>query len=91
MPHVHRDYFSSFIQSDQASTLPLPSSLLKLPDECSGRRKEVSNLADVADMSCITDRNKKRAESIVELYQRLRILKNMIEVLREARAVGALL
>ena len=42
-------------------------------------------------MSCITDTNKKRAESIVELYQRLRILKNMIEVLREARAVGALL
>ena len=35
VPHVQHDYFSSFNQSDHcflASSLPLPSSLLKLPD-----------------------------------------------------------
>mgnify|MGYP006964567600 FL=1 len=35
MPHVQQDYFSSFVQSDHcflASSVPLPSSLLKLPN-----------------------------------------------------------
>ena len=36
VPHVQHDYFSSFNQSDHcflASSLALPPSLLKLPDE----------------------------------------------------------
>ena len=44
MPHVQHDYFSSFIQSDHcflASSLPLPSSFLKLPN--SSFQRHLSN------------------------------------------------